>query len=213
MPRSATSPAKRRGRQRSVAAETAILEAAVELLTKRPLSEVTTEAIARKAGVSKATIYKWWPNKNLVALDAFSARLKADVVMPDTGSAKLDFMRQLKDTIVFYKSPLGRMLRQFLAEGQNDPGFLQLFRESFLKRRRDSLLTLWRRGVERGEIRPEVDGELVLDLIFGPMIYRLMAGHGALDENQATAIIEAVFCGVQTSPARKSATIPAKGQA
>jgi AcrR family transcriptional regulator len=200
MPKSTVPPPKRRGRQRSVEAESAILQAAVELLSKKSLNEVTTEAIAQKAGVSKATIYKWWPNKNLVALDAFSARLQADVAIHNTGSAKRDFTRQLQDTIVFYKSPMGRMLRQFLAEGQSDPGFLELFRERFLKSRRDSLLILWRRGVERGEIRQEVEGELLLDLIFGPMVYRLMAGHGPLDENQAIAIIDTIFRGVQVSP-------------
>jgi AcrR family transcriptional regulator len=211
MPKSKAPPPKRRGRQRSVEAESAILQAAVELLSKKPLNEVTAEAIAQKAGVSKATIYKWWPNKNLVALDAFGARLQADVAIPNTGSAKRDFTRQLQDTIIFYKSPMGRMLRQFLAEGQSDPAFLELFRERFLKSRRDSILAIWRRGVERGEIRREVEGELVLDLIFGPMVYRLMAGHGPLDENQAATIIDTIFRGLQKGPAAQPAadSIPA----
>ncbi len=192
-------PPKRRGRQRSAEAESAIMQATVELLSKKPLGEVTAEAIANKAGVSKATIYKWWPNKNLVALDAFSARLKADLTIPNSGSAKEDFTRYLHDAIAFYRGPMGTMLRQFLAEGQSDPEFLELFRQRFLKPRRDSLLAIWRRGVECGEIRRDVDGELVLDLIFGPMIYRLMARHGPLDENQAAAIIDTVFRGLQKS--------------
>ena len=193
-------PPKRRGRQRSVEAESAILQATVELLSKQPLGKVTAEAIANKAGVSKATIYKWWPNKNLVALDAFSARLKTDLPIPNTGSAKEDFTRHLRDAMAFYKGPMGMMLRQFLAEGQSDPDFLELFRERCLKPRRDSLLAIWQRGVERGEVRREVDGELVLDLIFGPMVYRILAGHGPLDEKQATAIIDTVFRGLQKSP-------------
>jgi AcrR family transcriptional regulator len=196
-------PVKRRGRQRSVAAESAILKAAMELLSKRSLCQVTAEAIALRAGVSKATIYKWWPNKNLVALDAFGKFVESELAIPDTGSARQDFTRQLCDTIVFYKSPKGRMLCQFLAEGQSDAGFLKLFRDRFLKPRRDSLLAIWRRGVERGEIRSEVDGELVLDLIFGPMVYRLMVGHGPLDEAQAVAIIDALFNGLKKSPPEK----------
>lgn len=72
---------------------------------------------------------------------------------------------------------------------------------TFLKPRRDSLLTLWRRGVERGEIRSEVDGGLVLDLIFGPIIYRLMAGHGSLEETQADEIVDAVFRGLEKNAA------------
>jgi hypothetical protein len=88
------------------------------------------------------------------------------------------------------------MLCNFLAEGQSDPSFLKTFRDRVLKPRRDALLGIWRRGVERGEIRREVDGELVLDLIFGPMVYRLLVGHGPLDETQAAAIIDAVFHGL-----------------
>lgn len=201
MPENATP--RRRGRQRSAAAESAVLKAAMELFSKKPLCQVTAEAIARRAGVSKATLYKWWPNKNLVALDAFGVSVEAELAIPDTGSARQDFTRQLRDTIAFYKSPRGRMLCQFLAEGQSDAAFLKLFRDRFLKPRRDSLLVIWRRGVERGEIRSDVDGELVLDLIFGPMVYRLLAGHGPLDEAQAVAIINALFSGLQKGSAER----------
>lgn len=190
-------PKKRRGRQRSTAAESAVLKATMVLLRTKPLCQVTSDAIAQRAGVSKATIYKWWPNKNLVALDAFGACLNAELFVSDTGSAKRDFMEHLKNTIAFYTSPEGRVLRQFLAEGQSDPHFLKVFRERFLKPRRDSLLEIWRRGVERREIRANLDGELVLDLIFGPMVYRLLAGHGPLNEKEAATIVDAVFCGVQ----------------
>jgi AcrR family transcriptional regulator len=191
------SPApKRRGRQRSAAAEAAILKAAMGLLRKKPLCEVTAEAIAERAKVSKATLYKWWPNKTMVALDAFGALLETELEIPDTGSAKRDFTEQLRDTMAFYQSPHGRLLCQFLAEGQSDAGFLKLFRQRVLKPRRDKLLPIWRRGVERGEIRADVDPELVLDLVFGPMVYRLMAGHGPLGEAEAEAIIDSLFRGL-----------------
>ena len=76
---------KKRGRQRSKVAETAVLKATMELLEDRPLSSVTAEDIASKAGVSKATLYKWWPNKNRIALDAFLAQMAEDVPIPNTG--------------------------------------------------------------------------------------------------------------------------------
>jgi AcrR family transcriptional regulator len=160
---------------------------------------VTADAIARRAGVSKTTIYKWWPNKSLVALDAYLAGMTEQVAMPDTGSAELDFTRQLKSVMAFYTSPLGRLFCQFLAEGQSDPGFLALFRERFLYARRDTARVMWRRGVDRGEIREEVDGEIVLDLIYGPMIFRLLAGHGSLSDRESEAVVEAVFGGLRRS--------------
>jgi AcrR family transcriptional regulator len=188
---------KTRGRHRSLEAEASILKAALYLLERKPLRQVTTDAIARRAGVSKATIYKWWPNKSMVALDAYLGGMTERVSMPDTGSAEVDFTVQLKSVTTFYKSSLGRLFCQFLAEGQSDPGFLALFRDRFLYARRDAARVMWRRGVDRGEIRKEIDSEIVLDLIYGPMVFRLLAGHGSLNDHESEAMIEAIFGGLR----------------
>jgi AcrR family transcriptional regulator len=188
-----------RGRHRSLQAEAAILKATLYLLERQPLRKVTADAIAQRAGVSKATIYKWWPNKSLVALDAYLAGMSEQVPIPDTGSAERDFTQQLKSVMAFYTSPLGRLFPQFIAEGQSDPGFLALFRERFLYARRDTARVMWRRGVDRGEIREEIDSEIVLDLIYGPMVFRLLAGHGSLSDRESEAIVAAAFGGLRRS--------------
>ena len=190
-------PVRTRGKQRSVEAETSILKATLRLLERDPLSKVTVDSIALRAGVSKATIYKWWPNKRMVALDAYLAGMTERVVLPDTGSAEADFTQQLQSLMAFYGSPLGRLFGQFIAEGQSDPGFLALFRERILYARRDAARIMWRRGVDRGEIRPEIDSEVVLDLIYGPMIFRLLAGHGSMDKSISEAVVHAVFSGLR----------------
>jgi len=192
-----TEEVKTRGRQRSVEAEDAILRATLYLLERKPLRQVTADAIARRAGVSKATIYKWWPNKSMVALDAFLGGMTARVSIPDTGSAETDFTEQLKAVTAFYKTALGKIFCQFIAEGQSDPGFLALFRERFLYARRDAARVMWRRGVDRGEIRKELDGEIVMDLVYGPMIFRLLAGHGSLNDHESEAMVGALFSGVR----------------
>jgi AcrR family transcriptional regulator len=188
---------KSRGRQRSIEAEVAILKATLYLLERKPLRKVTADAIAKRAGVSKATIYKWWPNKSLVALDAYLAGMTERVIMPNTGSAEKDFTEQLQSVMTFYKSPLGRLFGQFIAEGQSDPGFLALFRERFLYARRDAARIMWRRGVDRGEIREDIDAEIVLDLVYGPMIFRLLAGHGSLSDRESAYMVEALFNGMR----------------
>jgi AcrR family transcriptional regulator len=192
-----TQETKGRGRHRSVEAEASILKAALYLLERKSLREVTTDAIAQRAGVSKATIYKWWPNKSMVALDAYLGGMNARVVMPDTGSAISDFSQQLQSVISFYKSPLGRLFCQFIAEGQSDSGFLALFRERFLYARRDAARVMWQRGVLRGEIRKDLDSDIVLDLIYGPAVFRLLAGHGSLCVHDSEAMVEAVFNGIR----------------
>ena len=211
MPQSDAAEPRARGRRRSAEAEAAILKAALYLLERKPLRKVTADAIARRAGVSKATIYKWWPNKSLVALDAYLAGMTEQVLLPDTGSAELDFTRQLKSVMAFYTSPLGRLFGQFLAEGQSDPEFLALFRERFLYARRNAARVMWQRGVDRGEIRTEVDSEIVLDLIYGPMIFRLLAGHGSLGESESEALVAAVFAGVRRWEYRDQARMKNNG--
>ena len=186
-----------RGRPRSIEAEAAILKATLHLLERKPLRRVSADAIARRAGVSKATIYKWWPNKSLVALDAYLAGMTERVSLPDTGSAELDFTEQLKSVMGFYRSPLGRLFCQFIAEGQSDPGFLALFRERFLFVRRDSARLMWRRGVDRGEIREDIDSDMVLDLMYGPMIFRLLAGHGSVSDSESEVLVKTIFGGLR----------------
>jgi AcrR family transcriptional regulator len=188
---------KGRGRHRSVEAQQAILKAALHLLEHKPLRKVTADAIAQKAGVSKATIYKWWPNKSLVALDAFLAGMTERVPLPDTGCAEQDFIQQLQLVVAFYRSPLGRLFGQFMAEGQSDPEFLRLFRDRFLHTRRDGARVMWRRGVERGEIRKDIDSEIVLDLMYGPMVFRLLAGHGSLDDDESATMVKTIFRGLR----------------
>jgi AcrR family transcriptional regulator len=192
------------GRHRSVESEAAVLAATAELLLDYPLREITVEAIAKKAEVGKATIYKWWPNKAYVALDAFLASMRRAVITPDTGSAERDFIGQLRSLTRFYTSPSGKVFGQFLAEGQSDPEFKKLFNERFLQPRRQAVSIIWQRGVARGEIAADLDKEIVLDLIYGPTIFRLMAGHAPLNDAQAEAFVTTVFRGIAQIPTARS---------
>jgi AcrR family transcriptional regulator len=191
-----------------VEAEAAILKATLYLLVRMPLRRITTDAIAERAGVSKATIYKWWPNKSMVALDAYLAGMTEQVAAPDTGSAELDFTLQLKSVTAFYTSPLGRLFGQFLAEGQSDPEFLALFRERFLYARRDAARIMWQRGVERGELREDIGSDTVLDLVYGPLIFRLLAGHGPVNDHEAEIVVSAIFGGIRRNGTAAQKPVP-----
>jgi AcrR family transcriptional regulator len=193
---------KHRGRQRCQIAEAAILKATADLLKEQSLRDVTADAIADRAGVSKATIYKWWPNKNRVALDAFLSQVEKQVPIPDTGSVVGDCTEHLVQSTRFYTSRYGRMLAQFLAEGQSDANFLALFRERFQQPRRNSVRVIWERAVARGEVRKDVDFELVIDLLFGTVVYRLLGAHNRLDDAAARSIVDVVFHGLLTTKAK-----------
>jgi AcrR family transcriptional regulator len=192
-----------RGRPRSEESEEAILEATIQLLSEKPLREISMEEIARKAGVGKATIYKWWPSKAYVALDAFLKKTNQMIPTSDTGSVKTDILEQLRSLMVFYRSPAGRILGQFIAESQIDAKFAALFRKLFLKPRRELVGVIFDRGVERGEIEQNLNRELVLDLIYGPAIYRMIVGHGPLEKKLADEMVSILFGGLDNrSPDR-----------
>jgi AcrR family transcriptional regulator len=185
-----------RGRPRSEQSEEAILAATIQLLSEKPLRDISMEEIARKAGVGKATIYKWWPSKACVALDAFLKKTNQMIPTSDTGSVRRDILEQLRSLIIFYKSPTGRILGQFVAESQMDKEFASLFRERFLKPRREGAGVIFDRGVERGEIDQNLNRELVLDLIYGPAIYRMIVGHAPLEEKLADEMVSILFGGL-----------------
>ena len=198
---------KGRGRQRSSESEEAILKATLQLLKEKPLRDITVDAIARKAGVGKMTIYKWWPSKAYVALDAFRKKMNRVVVMPDTGDTEKDLAELLYSIMSFYISPTGRIFSQFLAESQSDPEFAALFREHFLKPRRESAGAFLDRAMKQGVIDRTLNREILLDLIFGPMVFRLMAGHAPLNRAESDAMIATLLRGIRSkAPGRKRAS-------
>jgi len=186
-----------RGRPRSETARDHILQATLSLMDDLPLREITAEAIARKAGVSKATLYKWWPNKLHIAFDAFMGRVSTEIHIPDTGSALRDFRLSMRDAMGFYASPAGRILGQLIAEGQGDASFNDALLERFLIQRREVVAEIWRRGVKRGDIRADVDMQIGLDLIYGTLMFRFLVGrYQMMNATEADSLIEAVFRGI-----------------
>jgi AcrR family transcriptional regulator len=187
---------RRPGRPRSEKARQAVLQAASELLPEVGLRAMTTDQIATRSGVSKATIYKWWPSKYAVAVDAFLSEMSAVSPAPDTGSASEDFRLTLRGLMRFYSSPSGQVFAQLVAEAQSEPEVAAELRDHLVASRRDLVREIWTRGVARGELPAEVDPEVGLDLIFGPAMYRLVAGHAPLSGPAADAIVDAAMRGL-----------------
>ena len=187
---------KKRGPRRSSESEQAILAATLQLLKEKPLRYISIEAIAAKAGVGKMTIYKWWPSRAYVALDALSKSLTKTIPIPDTGDTKRDLEELLGSAMTFFSSKKGQIFGRFLAEAQNDPKFAVSFRERLLNPRREAARQVLHRAIERGEIKQALEIETVLDLIFGAMIFRLMAGHGTLNKTEAKTIISMLLEGI-----------------
>jgi rhodanese-related sulfurtransferase len=193
----------RRGRPRSERAHKAILEAAGELLLESGLEAVAMDAIAARAGVSKATIYRWWPTKESLALDAIHHEWAA--AHPETagsGSLRVDLYSLLRPWIQLLNDrPYGRVVAAILAKVQTDAAFAEEYRTRFIGRRRQLAREIMQRAIESGEIAAGTNVELALDLLYGPVYHRLLHGHAPLDEPFLRGVVETVVYGLTSDDA------------
>jgi AcrR family transcriptional regulator len=185
-----------RGRPRSEKARQAVLQAAADLLLENGLAAVSMDAVAARAGVSKATIYRWWPTKETLALDA----LYHEWAVPparDTGSLRGDLLSLLRPWArLAGRRPYGRAIAALVTEAQTNPEFAREYRERFLEPRRDLARAVLRRAIDRGEIPADTKMDVALDLLYGPLYHRLLHGHAPLNDRFVRDVVDAALGGI-----------------
>jgi AcrR family transcriptional regulator len=188
-----------RGRPRSEKAHKAILAAAAELLLARGLAAVSMDTVAERAGVSKATIYRWWPSKETLALDALYTEWASVQPYPrDTGSLRGDLLALLRPWARLVGSrPYARVITALLAEVHTDPAFASEYHTRVVEPRREQARVILRRAIERGEIPASTDIEVAVDLIYGPLWHRLLHGHAPLNDRFVQEVVTTALGGIQ----------------
>ncbi|MCP2340007.1 TetR/AcrR family transcriptional regulator [Actinomadura rupiterrae] len=168
------------GRPRSEAARRAILDAAIGELQERGYGALTMQGIAARAGVGKQTVYRWWPSRADVVLEAVIEWADEAVALPDTGSLEDDLDAFLAAT--FRQRGQRPLLLGLMAEALLDPAFATQFRDRFLFARRAAFRSILDRAAARGEVAPDADPELLMDVVYGVLWYRLMLDHAPIDD-------------------------------
>jgi AcrR family transcriptional regulator len=190
------------GRPRSEQARLAILRSTLKLLEKNGFSELTIESVAARAGVGKATVYRWWPNKAVLIADAFASSTTRKLHFPDTGSVRTDMSQQMRQVIKIFGSRRGRIVSAIVGGGQSDRDLIAAFRERFLwPRRREAYATL-QRGILRGELRKDVDKDLLLDALYGPIYMRFLIRHDKLTPDFVDRLCKLVLGGADPQKKR-----------
>jgi AcrR family transcriptional regulator len=189
---------RRPGRPRSERSKASTLAAAGELLLQHGLEAVSMDAIAVRAGVSKATIYRWWPTKETLAIDAlFEDWEAAYPVAPDTGRLRDDLSGVFVpwvDHIV--KRPYARVLGALLTRARTDDAFAREFDSRLVQPRRDRARLIFHRAIARTELAADTDVELGLDLLYGPVYHRFLQGHLPISREFVEAVIDVVLSGL-----------------
>lgn len=191
------------GRPRSRATDRAILSAALELVAECGYEGLTMEGIADRAGVAKTTVYRRWSSRDEV-LEAASEGFVTEIGVPDTGTIRGDLLDLLKSAISVYSGLPGRVMPGLVSAMAQNPSLARRVREGFLASRRLALRAVLQRGIQRGELRPQIDVELTLDLLGGPLMYRLLVTGQAVDAETAAALVDTLLRGIALQPSRNS---------
>jgi AcrR family transcriptional regulator len=190
----------RPGRPRDPKVDEAVLRAVLDLAAEAGLAEVTVDAVAQRAGVGKATIYRRWMGKEAMVLAAWR-ELVRPMELPDTGNLRADLRSALDRLALRRDDRLGRLLPQLVAAARVSPELGETL-DDLLEERRRPLQTLLRRGVQRGQLRDDVDLQLLYDMIVGPLLYRVLLYGSAPGTDSLDALVDLVLkaAGTEVGP-------------
>ncbi|AEW96948.1 MULTISPECIES: TetR/AcrR family transcriptional regulator [Streptomycetaceae] len=184
-----------RGRPRSEVARRAVLDAALELCQRDGYQALTIKGIAERAGVGRQTVYRWWPTKQAVLLEALRdlALRESPRLAPDTGDALRDVHVLLAATFTFTREVTGNAVVGLMAEAQNDPELAARLQGTVTGPRRAALREVLRKGVLSGRLSDrECSLELAVDFAFGTMWYRLISRHAPVGAELAEELTTAL---------------------
>lgn len=208
-PETSVEEGRRPGRPRSATADRAILKAAIELLEETGYGGMSVEAVAARAQVGKATIYRRWPSKKALVADALRG-LSDNVRMPDTGNTREDLIALLLDfRRVTSASYIGPMTGRIISAAISNPEFMTIYWENAILPRRRAVAEILTRGQNRGELRQDLDLDLVLDMLPGTTVYRILISRHGLEpgttkpvnsEDLVNTIWAGIAAGNESSP-------------
>jgi AcrR family transcriptional regulator len=189
-------PERRPGRPRSEAVDEAILGATVDLLTEQGFLALSVEAVAARAGVAKTTIYRRWPNKDELVVDAVGC-LHAPMAEPPGESVRDDLlflMNRMRDS--WFNGRFGRLMGRLAADGIERPDLYREGKARFVAPRRAVLRRVIERGFAEGRIRPDADPEWVISMLSAPVISAALTHQDPLPRRQLEFIVDTVLRGV-----------------
>jgi AcrR family transcriptional regulator len=192
------------GRPREARADRAILAAALELMAEQDVHEFRMDDVAERAGVGKATIYRRYRSKEELVTAAVAA-LVGEIVIPDTGSTRADLLTLLREAVDVYSGRVAAgAMPSLVAAMHRSPELARAVRDGFLAGRRRALQEVLERGVERGDLRGDLDLELALDVLGGPLFYRLLITGGPIDKQLAEDVADLILRGFGPDRSRRA---------
>lgn len=185
------------GRKRSDKARQAILEATLSLLDEKGFVGLAVEAVAARAGVGKATIYRWWKSKAALAMEAFMEGVSGEISFPNTESACEDLRTQMIKVAALYHGQAGKILCEVVALGQSQPDVLTTLEMEYLDRRREKVSAVLDRAIAQKEIRPDIDKDVVIEALYAPIFCKMLMRLRRFNKEYINAHFDLVMQGIR----------------
>ncbi|PXY29906.1 TetR/AcrR family transcriptional regulator [Prauserella endophytica] len=186
-----------RGRRPADEVRADVLRAVGDLLLAEGIAELTFERVARVAGVSKTTLYKWWPSKGALALDGYFHAVEQTLAFPDTGDIRADLLSQLRAFArVLTETPGGRILAELIGQSQTDQELAAAYRALYSSQRRRLAGERLERAREAGQLRADVDVQVLVDQLWGAVYHRLLIPDEPVTDDFVTALVGNLLDGV-----------------
>jgi len=201
--RAAQAKARPRGRPRDMEAHAAILRAAAEILEEGGVTALTMEGVAQRAGVGKPTLYRSWRNAQELAMAALIETQKAPAAPRASASAIDDLRLQLRKVAAVFASRVGRSVAMMVASADEETEISKVFRTHFILARREEGRALLQKAVDQRAVRGDVDFDAALDMIYGPLFYRLLVGHKPLTSEFTDSLLALAIDGLATRKGRR----------
>jgi AcrR family transcriptional regulator len=176
----------------------AILEATLQLLARDgDVGSLTVEAVAARSGVAKTTIYRRWRDKWELALDAVMIDMLPRLDEPvDVGDTRKELLTVINSVVKMLATPpYGQAMQALVSQIATDADLARVYREQVVEPRQAELTPVVKRGIARGDLRPDTDVRLIHELLVGPIFYRLLFSGAALDRNLGRRIVDAILAG------------------
>lgn len=190
--------AKTGGRPRSEQATRSVLKAVLSLGEEMGFGNITVEGIAAQTGVAKTTIYRRWPNVSSIVVDALLAEMTLTAPLEVRSTARENLTWAMLKLARAFRGRQGKILRELICRSQNDEALQDAIRSRLFAPRRSASEAIIMKGIEQGELRADVDVDVMLDALFGPIYYRLLVPHHrrSISDGYVTVLVDTVFAGI-----------------
>ncbi|MFF5406921.1 TetR/AcrR family transcriptional regulator C-terminal ligand-binding domain-containing protein [Streptomyces misionensis] len=194
-----------RGRRPADEVRADVLEAVGRLMLSEGMADLTFERVAKAAGVSKTTLYKWWQSPGALALDGYFHAVRATLSFPDTGNVREDLRDQLHHHRQVMAGPGGRALLELIGASQTDPDLARAYRALYSSGRRELAYQRLTRAKEQGQIREDVDVRVLVDQLWGAVYHRSLIPDEPVTPEFVDALVDNLFDGIRP-PEQKPAS-------